>query len=435
MRNKRHLHPRPEAVERRLIYHNRLNTPSRGPELPSSGPLNRLEFGESMVQDLGRRTVNAARDPANVEHTFMADIGRQGGMMTRMERVSALYRPQLEGENGLRQRILKAVDNAPDSYETTLEQIMDAVGTVPSVSEEIPNHRYFRSKTIAAQNADSDPTFAFETKFRQIDDDRAFLEDLKISHPRHARDFAILSDALEELARQDKRYNLFRYQQDKVSFTDEAVKHFGRTTLLIAASAAALITGIIAAINKKSFLPPLLFAGIAAFTAKPQLWQSIFGNKSENIRSETNSILNNQTFQTVSNGFGVRGAAWRNIAETIVEGDGDTAELITLLNKNQQDPSVVRPQIEEYVRSMVPGNDTASVTTRQNLQRMVEQGHFPWFVDMLRSAKTQDARQIVYDYIELDCGRYAHDEKAVSQAEQSLHAVRDLPPAPGNRRN
>lgn len=282
-----------------------------------------------------------------------------------------------------------------------LGPILEAVTTgVETQTGDAIEHRYLR-----ARETEEGPGSWYGIDFRRIEKDQKMIESILQAAPDMAPDLQSdlhdLQRALGEYARVDPSLPMDRWGLIKPNGGTEKVLGMARVAGIIAATAAAVFTGVLALARKEGFQAPLLYAGIAGLLASPELRRSLFGSKADNLLAEIDTTVNSSAFKESVRDYNIAGTAWRSFAEDVMHNPGDTRKLINVIQRHQVTSSHSTEAIDEYVRNAMPAGKE-----QDQLRAMIMDGRFPTFAARLMDTKNADARDVILEYIGRGAGRF-----------------------------
>ncbi len=369
------------------------NHPSAGPRLPSF-PGQRSALGDR-IQDERVDQMRRLKRPeliAHTQHVFKKDIPQ------RANKVFDYYGPRL--------REASARITLPPGFQSQWDEIVEGLNDTVDSDDAALTHRYVMSK-------DSTAGALFGVKFQQIQDDQKFLSQLERTVPQHASAFRMAREALTDLYRQDPAHLVADWQvRHNNGYTDKTIKLAGSMTLLVVASAAAVIAGLMAFKGKKSHNAFLLYAGIAALCV-PSVRDMIFRSGNQLAMAEVDGAFNNTPLVTILKRYNVQGQTWSDYAESIMDGTSTetTTFLHTLKQHGNKASTIPADEVEDFVTSVVGGNEHAQTS----LTSMIFKGDFPTFVNTLKTIKSSDARDVAIGYINQGAARYNTAAKNVAR--------------------
>lgn len=351
-----------------------------------------LNVQETQKQNILRYALHPEETAEDIRHAFGE------GLLQGVQDVQAHYATRLEAA----QNALPKDDNA---LLRELEHIHEALlePVTVDVTDNSNKGRYVMHNR-RGKNEDGDTVFTYGIDFLKVKKDLATVQTLKNAYPQHAAELQVYENALLEMKMQDRRHGLFdREEANRNNYADQKLLQMAKITAFLAASTAALLTGVVALVNKKSMTAPLLYGAVAVLIGSPKLRKSLFGGASDVMASEVDATLNNPAFKELSKKYDIRDAAWSNYVEEICTSPTSTKTILRTYERNGNQLKGIESQVEEYAAKVFPSNDQA----RANLIRMFADGAFASFARMMLGAKNKDARDVIQDYIKLNAVQYA----------------------------
>ncbi len=315
--------------------------------------------------------------------------------------------------------------NLPDGVSEEVTTMTESFLELPDLDSTTNiRHRYFSSRRINEKG--TDPWYSLDVNWKQVDSDEKLLEDLKKTNPKCAEELTTLQNAIEELSRQSVDWGEHEWQRrqklhpDKL---DKAVLKTGRMGLFLAASAAAILTGVMAIFNKKFSAAPFLYAGVALCLANPDLLKALFRGKARNLIENTKPILNDN-FRNLAREHGIGGSEWSQFAEDVMQKDSSTQEAVerTLAFCKQNGNNIAHASdtdLEVLTKKLVPGENEKKQAVRAELVKIIREGTFPMLISSLRASGNKDAQNLALDYITGSPSAFEEDARAVKAAEEA----------------
>lgn len=382
-------------MEHRLIHF------SGGPERPDASPAlehdrvldESLERLDSLAEDAGTPAVIDAIRTASNPSSFVNRINQRlsTDMADKLNSVGDAHADLLSEAQA---NLLPAI--SVKEHRAEVSDMIKAVLTPmnSTMGKKGLTHRYVEGKK------GPDGTDWYGVKFKQMEKDSKLLHGLRSAMPAHTAEIDTILRALQEYAQQDPL--LPYYQQGRkqsMNKTDKVIWEALGAAGFALLAAAAIITGINALMNRKSFLPPLLFAGAAGLIASPALRAALFGGKFESTFLQLKNTVNSPEFKRDALDYDVAGAGWKKLATNILKNPSDTKKFISELNKD----TATDKTVNDYMRKNMSGADEQ---TREDFMAMVDDGRFPNFASHIMGANDKNAQAVMLEYIGSGAAQY-----------------------------
>jgi hypothetical protein len=244
----------------------------------------------------------------------------------------------------------------------------------------------------------------YNINFKKIEMDKKMIADLKLTKPNLAGELQYIENALDEYARQDPKLPLYQWEQEKSgNKMDADIMKMGRLTVALIATAAFVVTGIIALKNRRGFTAPLIY-GAVAILAIPGMGQRLLGGKHEKMLSQIKSTVHNPQFNEMAEAYNAKGPSWKNYVSHIMEDNDDAKVLMGKI----KDKTITPEEIDAYVKQEMPNDEAA----QKSLKKMIDEGKFTTFAGVMMSATDENAQTLIKDYIGEGASAFAKLEKA-----------------------
>ena len=180
------------------------------------------------------------------------------------------------------------------------------------------------------------------------------------------------------------------------NYTDNAIRQMGKVGIIIVAAAAALLTGAMSIAKGKFSITPLLYAGIAAFLASPDLRKSVFGGEHQTALSQLAESVQSDEFKEEDKKYHIEGPGWSAVVKDVTTPDIQTAAFIGKM----KDGTATQIEKDAYASRMI--GDTNS-DARKDLQRMLaDPKDFVRFAKRMQKMTDPDARKAGNYFVSLN---------------------------------
>ena len=331
--------------------------------------------------------------------------------------VRRAYGPgMLQRLRGLQSTALGRVDTAYQTLEASierispdaparLEEICDRLKEDPPADDEEPSddHPYLKYSTVAALQSDpDDPDTAelplYEISNKEVLKDKAYVESIQKSFPAGSPEFAACQTLISLLDRYrmlDPKIEVndrLRQMSGGRTYMDVAGKKMGRTALAAVLFAGTFIFG---AIGLTQFLrkgeltiTPFLWGFAAWIAADPSLMNKFF-DKDDPIKQdfdEIRRVTSSNELRRLSGRYGIGGAPWAAVVESVFERDGDTGGKAT--PEDIEELSNGNPMIAKRLQLMAATTNAKTGKTDLDV-----------FINGLREVGREEAREFVVTYV------------------------------------
>lgn len=184
-------------------------------------------------------------------------------------------------------------------------------------------------------------------------------------------------------ARHMQRPRPSQRQKEITSGIGKVMRMFG----LMAASGLAMISGVIDVKNKQVSFPTVIYAGLAAWAAKPgAVWASREAREAHELK-----FLTTSGYENLAHRYNIRGRDWAEIGRTLRSSSGQRMLKRAIKGEISQ---------QEFVQSVAANPNSAAHQAFRNMAAK----DILMLNGLLGKAKTRDAQQTLWSYIENGLG-------------------------------
>jgi hypothetical protein len=137
----------------------------------------------------------------------------------------------------------------------------------------------------------------------------------------------------------------------------------------------------------------------------------IFRSGDQQAMAQVDGALNTPTFKNNLSRYKVQGSNWSTYARSIMDrSDTETTEFLRRLKANADDASrIPDEEITAFVQHSLPHG---SEKEHEQMEAMIRNGDFPSFISVLQTLKSEDARQVAFNYIDQGAARFGMAARA-----------------------
>ncbi len=293
---------------------------------------------------------------------------------------------------------------APATQKVVINMINELQKDLPKKGER--PHRYGTSTGI---------------NFDQIRNDRLFIDgflnadntpkNIKVALER-------VKAALGYLAEQDTNHLVWTFlQEKKANKFDQTIHGIGKTTIIIAALFAGVISGIpaIAKMYKegkvefKDFFAPLVCFGIAIPLANSDV-RRMFASVESNMKTDLDITIRNPLFRQLCSDYEIEGAGWSRAFQKMSQHPAEMKALAANFRSGYAAPEkkTVDKAIDTYVNRLSLGKAEAT-----GLRKMINDGRFATLSHILSGVRTKEGQKVIVDYVGMGARRYENNAYAL----------------------
>jgi hypothetical protein len=189
-------------------------------------------------------------------------------------------------------------------------------------------------------------------------------------------------------------------QNVKNHYTTRAINKMGQITIVLGAAAAALLVGTVGLAQRKFPTGGLVFAGIAAFVASPDLRKSVFGGANQAAIAEIDKHVNTNDFKKANKDHKIVGQSGANIVDTFIH---PNVEAVATLDHIKHG-TATQDEIEKFSKKKI--SPRVDPDGYKNLVALLtDKDAFNSFYN-LRNMKDTDAIQTAIDFVRLGAGQF-----------------------------
>jgi hypothetical protein len=273
--------------------------------------------------------------------------------------------------------------------------------------------RIMRGLTTPAGHPNADHPYrnSYGINFLAVEGDQRLLETIGKTKPELQTEFNTLKNGLEELARQDRRYGIRQYEKfrEQPTRTDKMLGGMMQSTALLVGAVGFLVLGVPRIIRGKfPGIGSLLFLTLA-LSQIPGV-RNMFSSKEQQMLKQVDQTANHPLFRSLCRDYAVTGPSWSRYVRRVMSDNARETELAGKLRKNNMKPNGLEKDIDAYIRSSGLGT-----TEKEDLQRMIDDGRFPDFINALSSVSDSDAQAITQDFVKTGASVYAANVNAAKR--------------------